>query len=55
MSSQIILLTNEKGGVGKTTTVLNLGEALARAGKTVLLVDLDPSGNLTLPVTKTRR
>ncbi|MGN5240849.1 MULTISPECIES: AAA family ATPase [unclassified Rhodococcus (in: high G+C Gram-positive bacteria)] len=54
MSSQIILLTNEKGGVGKTTTVLNLGEALARAGKTVLLVDLDPSGNLTLTVTKTQ-
>ncbi|WP_068166597.1 ParA family protein [Rhodococcus phenolicus] len=54
MTSQIILLTNEKGGVGKTTTVVNLGEAIARAGKNVLLIDLDPSGNLTLTVTKTQ-
>lgn len=54
MSSQIILLTNEKGGVGKTTTVLNLGEALTRAGKSVLLIDLDPSGNLSDTLTKTQ-
>ncbi len=38
--------------MGKTTTVLNVGEALARAGEKVLLVDLDPSGNLTHTLTK---
>ena len=52
MSSKVILIGNEKGGVGKTTTVLNVGEALARAGEKVLLVDLDPSGNLTHTLTK---
>ncbi|MGN0040510.1 ParA family protein [Rhodococcus sp. (in: high G+C Gram-positive bacteria)] len=55
MSSKIILIGNEKGGVGKTTTVLNVGEALARAGSKVLLVDLDPSGNLTHTLTKLQR
>lgn len=50
MKTTITALCNQKGGVGKTTSCLNLGVGLAQEGKKVLLVDCDPQGSLTISI-----